>query len=119
MTHKWFQIHLSTAILLMLVAALITAANFCPNVPAVSAITLFGGRPINNDSSGAWVGKTFGFPLTAYPTYARNANTRGFAVSETLNESAVLVNVLFGAVFLFAIFKLSEHLSRRREARNP
>ena len=99
MTRKWFRIHLSTAIALMIVAGVLVGAN----------LAVIQGS--NSDSSGnTWPIYWWGFPIPGYEEYYPD-------FSERLTVS--IMNLPFNIALMAGIVFFCERRIRRREAHKP
>jgi len=119
-----FQIHLSTAIVLMFVAGGLIWANVTPSVFE------FGGTIIEKkgylDFKGDIVRRSvFGWPWIAYEvrteyqyyyTDPRYPEVR-FDPSKKWNEKSIFCDIALALAILFAVWFLLEYLIRRRAAR--
>jgi Ni,Fe-hydrogenase I cytochrome b subunit len=88
---RWFQIHLSTAIVLMLVASILLGLNFHSTIPADAEISRF-----------KWTVE--GFPWTC---------TDAFSIL----PKPFFLDVAFAAFVLAGIVMVSEYAIRRRQSR--
>ena len=104
MTRKWFQIHLSTAIVLMFVAGLVISQNSRErDVNLANAMFFFYDR-ISGEFTGV------GWPLLFI---CEGPHTSWFSIE------ALLIDLFLAALIMVTCAVLFELPIRRREARNP
>ena len=96
-----FQVHLSTAIGLMFVAAVFLWINFTPYVEAPAALAPHRASP----------DYYYGWPMRAHRFNA------GGAVFQSWRVEGVIVDILTGTLVLCCVLQISEYLIRRRKAR--
>jgi hypothetical protein len=100
MKRAWFQIHLSTAMVMMFVTGGLIWANLCGGQHAL--LTRFTDH----------MAKPYGWPATAYYLWIGNSPE-----SWKVRGDGILIDALFAGVALLTVFFGCEYFIRRREVR--
>ena len=111
MTGKWFQIHLSTAIVLMFVTAMVLGLNLHPDSPRLDVSEQYKGQPR----------KPLGWPVPWYVD-SIEYNIAGVRVDfkqRYFDKAGLAFDLIVFVVILVSVITSLEYFLRRREARNP
>ena len=104
---KWFQFHLSTAIVGMFATGCFLWANFS-------------GRLVRYDNNPELISQcVYGWPYIAYVTDELMPNPTSNYWPKTFFREGMYLNSIVGFIILFVVTMLSEYIIRCRKAKKP
>ena len=124
---RFWQIHLSTAVALMVVVAVLMLLNTAPKSPRIWQGLLYTQQEMYVDDLVVlrrFESRRYGWPMLAYPstrsqmlTLSDGTEFVGIVAEDRWDAGCITVNVLIGALLLYFTARFCEIRIRRREAR--
>ena len=113
-TRQWCRLHLSTALVLMLLLAVLIGANLNGNIVAMGTVTstqLINGTTVDRSKSGTTT--SYGWPMRAADLSQGVADKQPFTTAQ-YNVNGIALNAVFALLLLVAAAYVLEHASRQR-----